>query len=190
MVKMQDFIKMQYPVLLHFFLFALAVGIGLILPSINSLQVAALAAVESTRTLLALNGTLLALVVGFSAFYFAVLDNRRLDAVSRMKENGNSYRYIEWGFSKSLVKSYREKMRTASTLLISIAFSYSFFLLISFTIYMSSLPITNGNVTGLAIYGFSVSAASPVVTVGSAIIMTWFLTRDVAGRSPQKHLRW
>ena len=158
---------MQYPALLHFSLFSLAVITAIALPLIYSFQITTLIVLDSCRTLLALNGTLLALVVGFSAFYFAVLDTRRMDAISRMKEEEKNQAHIEWGLLRFLVNSYRKKMRAASTLLIAIALSYGFFLLVSYAVYLYSLSMYNlsitENITGIALLGFNVSAASPIL---------------------------
>jgi hypothetical protein len=181
---------MQYPALLHFSLLSLAVILAIILSLVYPFQIAASIVSDSCRTLLALNGTLLALVVGFSAFYFAVLDTRRMDAISRMNNEEQKQAYIESELLRSLVGSYRNKMRTVSTLLVSIALSYGFFLLASYAVYLYSFSVNifslTESITGLGLVGFYVSAASPFVTVGDAIIMTWYLTRDVAGRTEQQ----
>jgi hypothetical protein len=165
--KKKDALTMQYPALLHFSLFGLAVITAIALPLIYPFQITALIVLDSCRTLLALNGTLLALVVGFSAFYFAVLDTRRMDAISRMKEEEKNQAHIEWGLLRFLVNSYRKKMRAASTLLIAIALSYGFFLLVSYAVYLYSLSMYNlsitENITGIALLGFNVSAASPIL---------------------------
>jgi hypothetical protein len=191
--KTKNQLKMQYPALLHFSLFGLAVITAIVLPLVYPFQIAALIVLDSCRTLLALNGTLLALVVGFSAFYFAVLDTRRMDTIGRIKEEEKNQAYIEEGLLRVLVSSYREKMRAVSTLLIAIALSYGFFLLVTYAVYLYSLSMYNFSVmesiTGLASSGFNVSAASPFVTVGDAIIMTWYLTRDVAGKTEKQQLK-
>jgi hypothetical protein len=188
--KIKDAITMQYPALLHFSLFSLAVIIAIILFLEYPFQIAASIVSDCCRTLLALNGTLLALVVGFSAFYFAVLDTRRMNALSRIKDEEEKQAYIEGGLLRFLVSSYRKKMRIGSTLLVAIALSYGFFLLVSYAVYLYSFSVNifslTESITGLGLLGFYVSAASPFVTVGDAIIMTWYLTRDVAGRTEEQ----
>lgn len=116
----------KHALLLHFSLFGLtvipAIALALKYPSQASATV-----LDSCRTLLALNGTLLALVVGFSAFYFAVIDARRMEAARPADKNSDSSVQILKELSRASVPLYREKMNETSTLLIAIASSYGFF---------------------------------------------------------------
>jgi hypothetical protein len=185
-------LKMVSSLWLHFLLLGLVVIVAVVLPRLYPFEVTALTAEDTSRTLLALNGTLLALVVAFATFYFSVLDTRRMDLVRRSAPTTSGHsdplQNISAELSSAYVPLYREKMRVASKLLISIASTYSFFLFITYAVYLYSSTAI-GNLTGLAIYGLSVSAASPLVTVADTIIMTWFLTKDVAGRSAREQAR-
>ena len=49
--------------------------------------------------------------------------------------------------------------------------------------YTASLQVANSSIQGLIILPYDFAVVSPLVTVGDLVIMTWFLTRDVAGRS-------
>jgi hypothetical protein len=177
---------MLRPFWVHLTLFISAIAVSLAVPWLCPFQVTAVMSADSTRTLLALNGTLLALVVGFSTFYFAIMDTRRQEAVRRQEDTLADP--LTNSLLKILVDNYRANMRAISILLIAISFTYAFFLLVTYGIYILVIQISGNLPTGLATYGFSVSLASPVVTVGDAVIMTWFLTRDVAGRSMQEQL--
>ena len=169
----------RFATFLHFCLLIIAVVVAFVLLPVYNYRATALTVVDSSRTLIAFNGTLLALVVGFSAFYFTVIDTRRIEAT-------HSHDPETWvdeikGMTTAL---YRKKMRDVSTFLVSIAITYSFFIGVSYIVYLFSLPMAStANITSLIpLIGFTFSTVSPIVTIGDAIIMTWFLTKDVAGQ--------
>ena len=188
----------------------------------RNFEVSAFYAADSSRTLLQLNGTLLALVVGFSSFYFSVLDSRKQSAIEHaaeaqyssisqstitslvrsavseqnmptaqmiMQEADNS-RNILVKTMASLVATSKASMRAISNLLIAISLSYGFFIAVSYLVYIYVLPMTASQTipAGPASYAFSLSVFSPVVTVADAVIMTYFLTRYVAGSRSEKGL--
>jgi len=140
---------------------------------------------DSCRTLLALNGTLLALVMGFSAFYFIVIDARRIEAARSVdKDASTSVKVAKELQGGILVPWYREQMKAVSTFLTSIAFTYGFFLIVTFVVYMFNLPqqLGTAQIAQPTLLGFEFAIASPIVTISDIVLMTWYLTRDVAGR--------
>ena len=79
-------------------------------------------------------------------------------------------------FNKAL---QRENERCINTFNI-ISASYAFFLLVTYIVYILSLPQTASISYALTI-GYYLAVFSPLVTIADPIIMTWYLTRDVAG---------
>jgi len=212
---------MMRPFWIHVIWFFTVVVIALVGSYFYPWHFEASSVADSSRTLLELNGTLLALVVGFSSFYFTVLDSRRQSAIEHaaqaqyqsisqstitslvrslvsapnmptaekmLQEVENSHKIVVKTMT-SLVATYRANMRAISNLLIAISLSYGFFIAASYSVYLYVLPLTASQTipAGLANYAFSLSVFSPAVTVTDAAIMTYFLTRYVAGR-PVKEL--
>lgn len=214
--------RMMRPFWIHVIWFFTVVAIALVGSYFYPWHFEASYVADSSRTLLQLNGTLLALVVGFSSFYFSVLDSRRQSAIEHAAET--QYSSISQSTITSLVRSAvsspnmptaekimqevenshnifvktmaslvaicRASMRAISNLLIAISFSYGFFIAASYWVYIYVLPMTASQTipAGLANYAFSLSVFSPAVTVADAAIMTYFLTRYVAGSRSGKEL--
>lgn len=174
-----DVIELHKPTEVHwlFFLGSTLAIFGLVK---MNYQATASTVADTCRTLLALNGTLLALVVGFSAFYFAVIDARRIQA--NQPATPEWFNEIKQAAAPLLINRYKKKMRAVSILLVSIALSYAVILIVTYVLYLFSLSQTSiigqPSSWGLALY-FVV--LSPIVTVADPVIMTWYLTSDVAG---------
>ena len=107
--------ELHYPTLIHWAFFILPISLITVLVGLNlNLNYQASTVADICRTLLALNGTLLALVIGFSAFYFAVIDARRIQA--------NQPTQPEWFNKKKqdvaplLIMKNKEKMRAVSNI--------------------------------------------------------------------------
>ena len=78
----------------------------------------------------------------------------------------------------------KEKMRAVSILLASIALSYAVVLGVTYVLYLFSLSLTQISVIGLPSLWSLVLyfvVLSPIITVADPVIMTWYLTSDVAG---------
>ena len=175
-----DVLELHYPTLIHWAFFILPLFLITVLVRLN-LNYQAVTVGDFCRTLLALNGTLLALVIGFSAFYFAVIDARRIQA--------NQPTQPKWFNEKKqkvaplLILKNKEKMRAVSILLASIALSYAVILSATYVLYLFSLSLTQTSVIGLpSLWSLLLYfvVLSPIITVADPVIMTWYLTNDVA----------
>ena len=175
-VNIRGAIELHYPTEIHWLLFVIALLASFYLIIISYRSVAS-TVTDACRTLLELNGTLLALVVGFSAFYFAVIDARRIEATRPIQPQWAN----EIKEAAKLPIIYRKKMKAVSILLTSIAVSYGIFLFVTYMVYIFSLSQTATALIGQPLsVGYNFVLFSPLVTVADPIIMTWYLTRDVA----------
>ncbi len=179
--KVVGAIELHYPTLIHWCLLIASIFLIFLVLKLNY-QATASSVADICRTLLALNGTLLALVVGFSAFYFAVVDARRIQA--SQPTTYDWFNELKQVAAPLTIRSYREKMRAVAILLASVALTYGAILGVTFALYLFSLSqsstavIAQPSLWVLALY-FVV--LSPIVTVADPAIMTWCLTNDVAG---------
>lgn len=139
------------------------------------------------------------------------MDDRRLDAIRREEERAKktardqtaqispeqkfqvlteeAITNATLNLYMTLVSVYRANMRAVSKLLVAISTTLGIFLLIAFVVYVIGLQ-TTGELAGvLPRLAYSVTLGSPIVAVGDAILMTYYLTKDVAGRSLEEQLR-